>query len=132
TARGVRALLRRRGGGVHADALPVDVEVHEYMKDSGLESVKGDAGTESVVSTRGVRYQAVARREGVGVEANQREDAASVRVTFKKKSTGEPLGSYLLSVWCYPNYVLRQPGYQFEPQQLKVDGKTYKVELRPK
>src|SRR5437762_3087815 len=77
-------------------------------------------------------YQVVARREGVGVEANQREDAASVRVTFKKKSTGEPLGSYLLSVWCYPNYVLRQPGYQFEPQQLKVDGKTYQVELRPK
>ena len=42
---------------------------------------------------------AVEKAPGTGVEAEQKRDVASAYVTLKKKGTGEPLGTYLLSVY---------------------------------
>src|SRR5207249_4670434 len=70
------------------------------------------------------------RREGSGVDTEAREDVPSVRVAFRRKGTDKVLGTRLLSLWFYPNTTLRI--YQFPPQHLEVDGKTYTVSLRPR
>src|SRR5262249_55796860 len=75
-------------------------------------------------ATAGDGLKLVAREqpEATGADPNQKVDLASAYVTFKKKG-GEPLGTYLVSVWF--------SGLSDHPyQQVTVDGKTYDVTLR--
>jgi hypothetical protein len=126
----------RRGGLIQSDLLPVNIEVLEYMKNSDLIEVRrgGEDMKDALFAVdsrgRGGWHRVVHRGEETGVDPNQREDAVSVRVAFKNKDTGESLGTYLLSLWHYPNFLQRQ--ILFVPQRLTVDGKTYTVELRLK
>jgi hypothetical protein len=124
--------LLRKGGVIRSDLLPVDVRVVDYMKNSDLAALResGEGREDTVTDETGQPYHIVRRPEGTGVSANQREDAPSVRVEFLKKGTNESLGSFLLSLWFYPNFTLRQ--VPFPTQHLTVDGKTYAVEFRPK
>ena len=71
-------------------------------------------------ATHGVGLEAVIDEEkpGTGVDSEQKRDAATAYVTFKKKGSGESLGTYLVSVW-----LCRE-------QPVKLDGKEYNVALR--
>jgi hypothetical protein len=54
----------------------------------------------------------------------------ALRAVFLKKGTEEVLAEHLLSLWYYPNSIRRK--IEFPPQEVKADGKTYTVELRPR
>jgi ABC-type transport system involved in cytochrome c biogenesis permease subunit len=70
----------------------------------------------------GKRLRAQEKREGTGVDADQRIDMASAYVTFWKKGTDENLGTYLVSIW--------QSALTDQPQKITVDGRDYDVYLR--
>jgi ResB-like family len=122
--------LLRKGGVIHDDLLPVDVEVVEYMDNSTLKAIDGpgEAIKDAKIAGNGHYYVLAPHSEGAGVEANQPEDAVAVRVIFRKKGSSEKLGEGLYSLWYYPNFTLRQ--LRFGKQQVVVEGKPYRVELR--
>jgi len=135
------AMLKQKGKVVSHESLPVDVEVVEYWPHTHMEGLGRATGWEYVnggndgdpnvrTSEDGSRWKMVPRTSTSGVDEKQREDSASARLTFKKKGTGEVLGTYLVSMWYYPNYTNRQ--IDMGPQTLTVDGKTYQVDLRPR
>lgn len=114
------------------ERLPVDVEVVEFMPNSTLREPDSRAKPEDLVASADGRLHALAAaRPGAGVGQEQREDAPAARIVLHDKKTGQPLGSYLVSLWFHPNFVLRQKSLQFPPQIVSVNGKDYRVELRP-
>lgn len=106
------------GGVIGNEQLPVDIEVNRYMINSS-EPRNLKAGEENP-ATRGTGVEAIVdeKKPGVAVDPNQKRDVASAFVTFRKKGSGESLGTYLMSVW-------------LRAQKLTVDGKEYQVALRP-
>jgi ABC-type transport system involved in cytochrome c biogenesis permease subunit len=117
----VPAARLRRGGLVRSDALHFDVQVDEYMVNSALEKAAPGAPNRATAGA-GLQFVASSRKEGAGVDSEQRIDLASAYVTFKKKGTGESVGTYLLSVW------LTEMGEA--PQAVTADGQSYEVALR--
>ncbi|MBI1371273.1 MAG: hypothetical protein GC159_00720 [Phycisphaera sp.] len=71
----------------------------------------------------------VERREGTGVSINQSRDFPSMYATFIDKTSGEPIGTYLLTHWFDPNMTSRQWD---NPQTITAGGKDYTLYLRPK
>jgi hypothetical protein len=109
--------ILRKGGLIRHDALPVDVEVIHYMLNSALlkEIPSGMDNPASAGAGRSVVAQE--RPEVTGTDPEQKVDAPSAYVQFKKKGTGESLGTYLVSLW-------------LNAQPLVVNGKTYEISLR--
>jgi ResB-like family protein len=109
------SMLRKAGATVHDDALPFDVRVGKYMKNSELRKL--DAG-ESPPATEGAgrNYVAEERAEVSGTSKKQSNDMPSANLTFLTKD-GQTIGTYLMSL-------------HLNPQPVKVGDKTYKVALR--
>lgn len=107
----------KKPGLIHNDTLPVDVDVIRYMRNSGLADKMPSGAHNPATTGEGRSVFAVERPEGNGTDPEQKVDAPSAYVMFKKRGTGEPLGTYLVSLW-------------LNPQPLTVDGKTYEVALR--
>jgi hypothetical protein len=96
------------------------------MKNSKLiEAAKDER--EGVPGPGGVRYS-VSRRDGASSVRDERDDAAAARIRLKRKDTGEELGTFLVSMWFYPNYLLRT--MSFAPHQFTLDDKIHRLELR--
>jgi hypothetical protein len=114
-----KILKARTGERIHDEQLPFDVEVLRYMYNSG-EPRKIKPG-ENNPATVGIGLEGAVDEEkpGVGVDPDQRIDMASAYVTFRAKDSGESLGTYLVSLWFS------------EEQPVKVNGKEYRVALRP-
>jgi hypothetical protein len=107
----------RKAGLIHNEALPVDVEVVRYMRNSELLE-KIPSGTENLATAAAGRsVLAVERPEVTGTDPEQKVDVPSAYVNFKKKGTGESLGTYLVSLL-------------LNPQPLTLDGRSYEVALR--
>jgi ABC-type transport system involved in cytochrome c biogenesis permease subunit len=124
--------MLREGTTIRDERLPVDIEVVEFMPNSQIERVEGQPGPRGVrTSLAGHLWTIRPATPGSGVEANQREDAPAARITLRRKDSGEALGTYLVSHWFSPNFVLRQRILQFPPQVASIDGKNYTFELRP-
>ncbi len=116
------SMLRGTKGRISDPALPVDVEVGQYMVNSRLQSASTDKPspvTAGNMATPGAQQVAVELPEVSGVDPNQKIDVPSMYVTFFKKGTDESLGTYLLSVW-------------LKDDRLEVDGKKYDVSFRSK
>lgn len=112
--------------------LPVDIEVVEFMPNSSLQEPSSRNKPEDMIASADGRLHAlVPARPGAGVGTNQREDAPAARIVLHDKKTGQSLGSYMVSLWFHPNFVLRQKSLQFPQQTVTANGKTYRVELRP-
>ncbi len=109
----------RKGGLIQNELLPFDVQVVKYMTNSALQTLPSDGTPNPATTGVGLEGMAVEKSEASGTASEM--DVPSAYVTFKKKGTGESLGTYLLSVW------LSEGG---RPQQVVVDGKTYDVNLR--
>jgi hypothetical protein len=107
----------KKGGLIRNDALPVDVEVVRYMRNSALLREIPSGADNPATAGAGRSVAAVERPEVSGTDPEQKVDAPSAYVSFKKKGTGESLGVYLVSLW-------------LNPQPLTVDGKRYEVALR--
>ena len=112
-----------RGGTIHDDALPFDVEVHQYMLNSALlKEIPADKANPATKGD-GLAVMAIEKPEVSGTDQEQKVDLAAAYVTLKKKDSGESLGTYLVSPWLSL--------YDRPPQKVTVDGKTYDLELRP-
>jgi hypothetical protein len=112
--------LLRKGGAIHDDQLPFDVEIVRYMINSQLANPKdrdGKAEKNPATVGAGLERVAVPLSEFSGVSQASSVETPSAYVTFKNKSDGKSLGTFLLSIW-------------LSPQPLTVDGKTYQVVLR--
>jgi hypothetical protein len=112
----------RKGGLIQNDQLPCDVQVDRYLPNSDYPRDAASGEDNPANKGRGQNLVAVPRAEGNGVNPDVKYDIPSVYVTFKKKGSGESLGTYLMSMW-----------FSLEdrpPQKVDVDGKTYGVDLR--
>lgn len=107
----------KKGGLIQHEALPVDVEVVRYMRNSEVPKEIPPGTDNPATAGAGRSVVALERREVAGTDTEQRVDAPAAYVTFKNKTTGQPLGTYLVAV-------------VLNPQPLTVDGKTYEVALR--
>jgi hypothetical protein len=108
--------ILRNGGLIQNELLPFDVEVVKYYVNSKLGPI--EKGTENPATFgAGLERAPVELSEVSGVSQNQGVETPSAYVTFKRKSDGKVLGTYLLSLW-------------LDKQPLVVDGKTYEVALR--
>jgi hypothetical protein len=105
------------GGLIQHEALPVDVEVIRYMRNSAIPKEIPPGTDNPATAGAGKSVVAVEQSEASGTETEQKMDAPSAYVIFKKKSTGESLGTYLVSLF-------------LNAQPLVVDGKSYEVSLR--
>jgi len=123
---------RLRAGGVITDAaLPVDVEVLEYAKNSAIAGARaGDREKLTGADGRSYRIK-LDLKESAGVDAG--EDIPSVRIRFRKKNSDQEIATGVFSLWYYRNLArLTTEIPEFPPQSLNVDGKTWLVSLRPK
>jgi hypothetical protein len=113
----IPAWMLKKGGVIRDEALPFDVEVNRYMVNS--QSVRPGADQENPATAgAGLQEVAVESPPVSGVDG-EKADIPAAYVTFKKKGTGESLGTYLVSVL-------------LGPQTASVDGKGYEVALRHK
>jgi hypothetical protein len=100
----------------HAE-LPVDVEVKRYLRNSEIQKEIPAGMDNPATAGAGKSVLAIEQPEVTGTDPKQTVDIPSAYVSFKKQSTGESLGTYLVSIL-------------LNPQELTVDGKTYEVSLR--
>lgn len=105
----------KKKGFIQNDELPFEIEVHRYMVNSALS--QDVSGGNLANAGHGVKAVALEKPEVSGTDPEQKVDIPAAYVTFKKKGSGEALGTYLLTQW-------------LTAQQVQVDGKTYDVEMR--
>lgn len=131
--------LFSRPGMVRDEQLPFDLEVLEYWKNTAEE--KSDKsfppGTPDVFRVTlpgGVEmwFRLSPRPESAGVDTEARSDIPSARVRVLEKGTGRELGTYLLSLWAYPNFEQNRRVFRFDPVTVTAGGKSYTLELRNK
>jgi hypothetical protein len=107
--------LQKSGAHVSDAALPFDVDVVSYMKNSELRKL--GAGEKSPADQgAGLVRAAEPRAEVSGTAKKQTSDMPSAYLTFKTKD-GQTLGTYLVSLY-------------INPQPVTVGDQTYKVALR--
>jgi ABC-type transport system involved in cytochrome c biogenesis permease subunit len=132
--------ILQRLGTIRDDRLPADVEVTEYHKNSGLQTISGGTDEDTLICVLnpprevaepntfpGKRFVVVPEKEEIGVKAN-REDAPAVRVKIKEKGSDNEVAEFFLSLWQYRNY--NQRLVIGRPHTFTADGKTYTIELR--
>ena len=113
-------ILRKKGARISRAELPFDVEVVQYMANSK----KVAPGTDnSATAGYGLNVKAVEASEVSGTDPNQTRDIASAYVRLLDKSSGKPLGTYLVSVWfsAIPD---------IKPQEVQAGDKKYEMSLR--
>jgi hypothetical protein len=109
-------ILKKRGLVQHEE-LPVDIEVLRFMRNSELPKEIPPGADNPATAGAGRSVVALERPEISGTDTEQKVDYTSAYVNFKKKDTGESLGTYLVSIL-------------LNPQPLTVAGKTYEVGFR--
>ncbi len=107
--------LRKPGTTVRDNALPFDVEVVEFQKNSDLRETRADETTPATQGA-GLHHAAIPAEEVSGTSKKQTPDTPSAYLTFKSKD-GQELGTYLMSI-------------QLKPQPVTVGDRTYEVALR--
>jgi hypothetical protein len=124
----VSFLTRGKDSPIRHDALPFEIVVEKYMANSWpVKAPKGDSNL--ATKGDGLHYGMLPRSEVPGASTDEGSDVPAAYLTFKKKGTGESLGTYLVSGWFYSN--LSQRRYPDLPQHVRVDGKDYDIWLRP-
>jgi hypothetical protein len=109
--------LLKKPGIIRNEALPMDVEVIRYLRNSELLEKMPSGSQNPATAGLGRSVFAVERSEVTGTDPEQKVDTPSAYLNFKKKGTGESLGVYLVSLL-------------LNPQPLTFDGKNYEVSLR--
>jgi hypothetical protein len=107
--------LLQKGGTIHDDALPFDIEVVKFMTNSNLAKLS-DVNDNPATAGFGLRTAVVEQPEVAGVSTKQDMDAPSAYVTFRRKG-GDTIGTYLISLL-------------LKPQPVEANGKAYSLEVR--
>lgn len=109
--------MLEKGGTIHNDDLPVDVEVVRYLPNSALAKNTPPPGENLATRGFGVDTSVVEQQPGRGVDANMKHDTPSAYIALKDKKNGKSLGVYLVSHW-------------INPQTVELGGITYQISLR--
>ncbi|HEV8062265.1 MAG TPA: cytochrome c biogenesis protein ResB, partial [Gemmataceae bacterium] len=119
--------LLRKLGTIRDERLPFDVDVERYMINSDQPNpVAGEPNP--ATAGDGLQFIAVQLAPVSGADSNQGPDIPAIYVTFKRKGTGESLGTFLVSEWWSEHLqVFGEP----RPQIVDDGGKKYEVYLRP-
>jgi hypothetical protein len=113
--------LLRNGETIRDDRLPFTIEVKQYMANSALD--KEPKSTAPATNGLGLRVRTDPRSEVTGTDREQKSDIPSAYVTLRPKGGGEPLGTYLVSLWF-------SAAFKVPPQTVTIDGKSYGIDLR--
>jgi hypothetical protein len=109
------SMLRKEKAHVSDAALPFDVEVHSYYKNSSEPRELKEGEKTPATAGIGLIGTVDPLAETSGTAKQQTADLPSAFLTFTKN--GELIGTYLVSL-------------HLDPQKVKVGDKTYKVALR--
>lgn len=120
--------LLRKGGLIHDDKLPFDIEVDRYMINSEPPAKPTPGENNPATAGDGRQFVAVLAPPVNGVDTEQLPDIPSAYVTFKKKGSGESLGTFLVTEW-WSEYL--QMFGEPRPQIVDDGGKRYQVYLQP-
>jgi hypothetical protein len=115
--------LLQKGGVIHDERLPADVEVVRYLPNASAPAETTGGAANLATRGFGLRMSVQEMPRGRGVDADQKRDIPAAFVTLKDKTSGASLGTYLVSVWLSPPYVM-------QPQEVEIDGRTYQMALR--
>lgn len=112
----------KKKGIVRDDDLPFEVELEKYYVNSMVEDVgNAPAGAENLANKgEGLRVVAVEQKPVSGTGSSI--DVPAAYVTLRSKTSGESLGTYLVSPWL--------PAHKRPDQPVEVDGKTYELAMR--
>jgi hypothetical protein len=119
--------LLKAGGTIRTGELPFDIRVEKYMVNSQLAQAKGGMKNPATAGD-GLDWVALPRPEVSGTDTDD-ADVASVYVTVLKKGSGEPVGTYLLTLFFNADF--RRRTVADRPQHIAFDGKDYALSLRP-
>ncbi|MCD0458458.1 cytochrome c biogenesis protein [Roseiconus lacunae] len=118
---------KRNDTVISDDALPVDIKVLEYFKNSDLRRVSDQA---SIATTgQGLTWQAVEKRERGGADGE--ENMGSAYIELLDKDSGESLGKHLVSQYLSDAHLLdpvRFPEDDFD--EITVGGTDYQLGLK--
>lgn len=132
----VPSKLLSRNEHISDDKLPFDIEVLTFMKNSRLINttrVGPDTKNPATAGT-GLRLVAQPRPEVSGTDASQSIDAPSAYIKLLPKGGGDPLGTYLVSLWLdlsgLPQQSVEVAGTTYDlSMRLARDYKPYSIEL---
>lgn len=119
----------KQGGIIQHDLLPFDIKLVRYLVNSDMPRQPGANVSNPATAGDGRTLVAVPRAPVTGTDPEQSGDFPAAYAAFKKKGSGESLGTYLVSSW-WSDYL--QMHGQDRPQQVTVEDKTYSVYLRAK
>lgn len=109
-------------GPIETPELPFRIEVLDFKKNAGLRrSTKSDTNP----ATAGIGLEAVAeaRKPSAGTDTGGGIDTPTAYVKLESKSDGKSLGTYLVGL---------EVSMLTSTNTVRVDDKTYQIDLRPK
>ncbi|MEO8497973.1 MAG: cytochrome c biogenesis protein ResB, partial [Planctomycetota bacterium] len=124
--KGRQSSFLRDGKTIQNEALPFDIEVVDYYRNSELKDV-GPSAANKATAGKGRQTVAQEARAGSGADSSGEVDMSSAYVRFLEKGTSKEIDTYLLS-----QVVLRARGggqFTFD-ETIPAGGKDYQVELR--
>jgi len=114
--KGRQSSFLRDGKTIQNEALPFDIEIVDYYRNSELKNVS-PAVDNKATAGKGLRAVAQEVRTGSGADSSGAVDMASAYVRFLEKGTSNEVGTHLLSQFTLDETV-------------PFGGKDYRVELR--
>ena len=114
--------LLRKGGTIHLEGLPFDLQVPEgkFMKNAGLRPAR-PADTNPATRGAGLQWIAAPHAEESGTDTEGRVDLPGVYVAFRERASGADLGTFLTAL---------RLTMEKTTQILRSGGRDYQVSLR--
>ena len=122
----------KKPGTIRDEALPFDIEVLHFWKNSSLDwdrPLYHGSDADGLRAAEGGRPPVVEQPEGNGVSTGAKEDWPAVKLLVRSKTTGAEVGTCLLSLAHYAAPSIYGESFVL-PRFAGDDGKTYRVELR--
>jgi ABC-type transport system involved in cytochrome c biogenesis permease subunit len=102
--------------------LPFKIEIKDVLPNSNLRAAS--SRDKNLATTGlGVEWFAEPKTQGSGTDTDSKVDMAAAYVALTDRATNKPLGTYLVGMLLSGSN---------ETDQIRVDGKTYELELRPR
>jgi hypothetical protein len=118
----LKSHLTRDSGDISHPDLPFDVRIHRWMENAILTRA-GPGQANPANKGLGQRFLARRRPSASGASASQSIDTPAAYATLLKD--GQPLGTYMLTTMDNAS-----PALPPASQEVEVQGKTYKLDLR--
>ncbi|MCC9599704.1 cytochrome c biogenesis protein CcsA [Stieleria sp. JC731] len=118
---------KRSGQAISDDALPVDIKVLDYFKNSQLRRAPKE--NNPATAGMGLQYVAVDVRQRGGAESEQ--NMASAYIELLDKESGEPLGTHLVSQYLSDSRLIDPIKFPIDDfDEVTVGETTYKLGMK--